>query len=151
MPGGRPRTSTPPPDECEALGKEMLEWVVENKPTHLSEWFSIHKMITWKVWDAMCQVKEFLPYYEVALSLVAKNIRDGAIDKSLGQRFMSLYHRDLKREEREKVEHEHSLKAGQQSIDPATIANTLAILDQVTKAQEARKAADNNSKTECKS
>ena len=64
---------------------------------------------------------------------------------------MSLYHRDLKREEREKVEHEHSLKAGQQSIDPATIANTLAILDQVTKAQEARKAADNNSKTECKS
>ena len=68
MPGGRPRTSTPPPDECEALGKEMLEWVVENKPTHLSEWFSIHKMITWKVWDAMCQVKEFLPYYEVSLS-----------------------------------------------------------------------------------
>lgn len=99
MAAGRPRTVSPSPAECHKLGKEMLEWVKINKPTHLSEWFSIEKQIIWKKWNAMCEVPEFLPYYEQALSLVGKFARDGTLNPSIAQRFLSLYHRDLKHEE----------------------------------------------------
>lgn len=110
-PGGRPRTVSPPPDECIRLGKEMVEWVDKHKPSHLSEWFSIEKMITWKQWDAMCQREEFVPYYEIALNMVARNIREGIIDKSLGQRFLNLYHRDLKKDEMDMVKYQADVKA----------------------------------------
>ena len=100
---GRPRTVSPEPAECIELGEEMVEWVILNKPTHLTEWFSIEKMIPWKMWDAMCQIPEFLPYYEIALSLVAKSARDGTLNTTIAQRFLSLYHRDMKRMENDDV------------------------------------------------
>lgn len=108
--GGRPRTSSPSPEECIALGEEMIAWVAEHKPTHLSEWFSIEKMILWKVWDNMVETAEFSPYYEMALSMVAQNCRNGTLDKTLASRFLSLYHRDLKRDEYAKLKYESDLR-----------------------------------------
>jgi len=84
------------------------------KQTDLTEYFrNAEKMIPWKVWDVICQIPEFLPYYEVSLSLVAKNSRDGTLDKSLSQRFLALYHRDLKKFDREEKEFESDLKIKQ--------------------------------------
>lgn len=111
MAGGRPRTVSPPPEECIKLGEEMIEWVIQNQPTHLSEWFSIEKMIPWKTWNAMCELPEFLPYYEKALALVAIKTRDKTMSDGVSQRFLSLYHRDLKKEERENAEFNARVKA----------------------------------------
>ncbi|HWY36247.1 MAG TPA: hypothetical protein VNX68_16495, partial [Nitrosopumilaceae archaeon] len=61
MPAGRPRTSTPPPEEMIKLGEEMLEWIKVNKPLHLSEWYSGEMFITSKVWDTMQVAPEFFP------------------------------------------------------------------------------------------
>lgn len=115
---GRPRTVSPPPDECIRLGQEMVQWVKQNHPTHLSEWFSIQKMIPWKMWNTMCETSEFLPYYEISLSMVAENCRNGTLNPSIAQRFLSLYHRDLKREERETVEHASKQKSINESQLP---------------------------------
>jgi len=125
--GGRPRTSSPSPEECIELGKEMIAWVKEHKPTHLSEWFSIEKMILWKVWDNMVETKEFSPYYEMALSMVAQNCRNGTLDKALAARFLSLYHRDLKRDELAKLKYESDLRKVENEV--------------VTEAEFAKKAA----------
>lgn len=132
----RPRSVSPEPEELEKLGVEMVEWVKQNKPTHLSEWFSIEKGILWKQWDTMCQREEFIPHYEIALSIVAKNARDGTLDKSIAQRFLSLYHRDLKREEREEKEFEAKLKTDELSkVEAQHTAKADAILNQLSELQ----------------
>jgi len=137
MAGGRPRTVSPPPEECIELGEEMVKWVSENSPTHLSEWYSIEKFIPWKMWNAMCELPEFLPYYEKALNIIARNARDGTLDKSIAQRFLSLYHRDLKQQEREEKAYESSLR--QKEIAQASDqekAKADAIIEQLNVAQE---------------
>lgn len=136
--GGRPRTVSPPPEECIELGKEMVEWVIRNKPTHLSEWFSIEKMIAWKTWNAMCELPEFLPYYERALSLVAQNCRNGTLNPSLAQRFLSLYHRDLKKEERDEKAYEAELKRQQTNDNHSGDVGKLAdAIDRLASKREA--------------
>ena len=114
--GGTPRTVSPSVEENIELGKEMVEWVRKNEPTHLSEWYSIEKMITWKTWLTMRDRPEFIPYYEVALNMVATNARNGKLHPSIANRFLSLYHRDLKAEEVEKAKFEHSLKTEEAQV-----------------------------------
>lgn len=99
MPAGRPRTVTPPPEEMIQLGEEMIAWVKKNKPLHLSQWYSIEKFITDKVWECMQVAPEFFPYYELALKLVGQqyldkrsNVRDG-----ISHRWQRVYFKDLKK------------------------------------------------------
>jgi hypothetical protein len=125
MPGGRPRTTSPPPEECIKLGEEMVAWVKENNPTHLSEWYSIEKMIPWKQWNAMCELPEFLPYYEVALNIVARNARNGILNPSIAQRFLNLYHRDLKRDDMEMVEHKAKAAAKENAASALSLSELL--------------------------
>ena len=135
--GGRPRTVSPDPDKCHELGKEMIEWVKANQPTHLSEWFSIEKMIPWKTWNTMVMTEEFLPYYEKALSMVASNARNGKLHPSIAQRFLSLYHRDLKAEEVEKAKFEHSLKTEEvQSYSQELKKDMDAFMNQIKSSQK---------------
>ncbi len=115
-PGGRPRTSTPPPEEMIKLGEEMIEWVKLNDPLHLSQWWSIEKFITRKVWDNMKVAPECSPYYEHALRLIGikyldknSNIRDG-----ISHRWQRVYFADLRQAEDEDhlaaLEREHQVK-----------------------------------------
>lgn len=132
----RPRTVSPDPEECVKLGKEMISWVSQNNPTHLSEWYSIEKMIPWNMWNAMCECDEFVPYYEQALNIVARNARNGTLHPSIAQRFLSLYHRDLKKEEREEKEFEAKLKSEESSkVDAEHKAKADAILTQLSELQ----------------
>ena len=136
-PGGRPRTVSPEPEDCISLGQEMVAWVMANKPTHLSEWFSIEKMITWKEWNAMCELPEFLPYYEIALSLVAKNARDGTLDKSLAQRFLALYHRDLRKYDHEELKVASDLKKQEnQTFAPEDLERIKNFMESISRLQK---------------
>ena len=100
---GAPRTVSPPVGELAELGIEMIEWVKINNPIHLSMWWGGQKFILESVWRAMCECKEFLPYYEEALRLVGYNylFQDSGIEPSIKQRWLRVYFKDLKRNEDE--------------------------------------------------
>ncbi len=101
--GGAPRTVSLPPEEMIALGKEMVEYVKNNKNTilHLCEWYTIEKGFTYKQWKTFIQKQEFVPYYEQGLKIVGlkyvdknSNVRDG-----ISQRWQRIYFGDLKEQE----------------------------------------------------
>lgn len=87
-------------EEMIELGKEMVEYVTENKKTilHLSQWYTIEKGFTYNEWKNFIKKEEFFPYYEKALKIVAmkyldknSNIRDG-----ISNRWQRLYFGDLR-------------------------------------------------------
>jgi hypothetical protein len=141
----RPRTVSPPADECIKLGKEMVAWVRENKPTHLSEWYSLEKHIIFSKFNAMCETAEFLPYYEEALWIVARNARNGTLDKSIAQRFLSMYHKDLKKHERDEKQFESDLKKKEtDAVDEQVKAQASALLSQLDAMQSERRMERNS-------
>ena len=101
MTAGRPRTTSLPPPEMVELGKEMVAWVIDNEPIHLSQWYSRVKHFTYAQWDAMTQVPEFLPYYEEALQIVGLQYlaRNSEIEPSLKHRWARVYFKDLRHAE----------------------------------------------------
>lgn len=97
----RPRSVSLPPEDMIKLGEEMVAWVKENKPLHISKWYSIEKGILFSEWDTMSKKPEFVPYYEQAMQIIGEqyldknsNVREGA-----SQRWQRVYFRDLAREE----------------------------------------------------
>lgn len=108
----RPRTTCPGDEELEELGKEMVQWVIENNPVHLSRWYSIKKGILYNCWKAMIQKESFLPYYEQALLLIGYQylLKDSVINPSISQRWQRIYFKDLRDEEDETAKYNASLK-----------------------------------------
>lgn len=113
MPAGRPRTVSLPPEEMIELGKEMVKWVEENDPLHLSEWYTIEKLYTYNEWDTFNKKPEFVPYYEKALKLIGRKYLDKKSDvrDNISQRWLRIYFKDLKEMEDEKVKHDAEVKA----------------------------------------
>lgn len=117
MVAGRPRTASLEPDEMIKLGEEMVDWVIENKPIHLSMWYTQLKDFTDKEWDAMRQIPEFLHYYTKALKLVGYSYldKDSKVDSKLKDRWQRVYFKDLKYQEdqdaQDKVDREVKSKA----------------------------------------
>lgn len=112
MAGGRPRTVSYEPEEMIKLGQEMVAWIKENDPLHVSEWYCIEKGFLELQWETMIKRPEFVTYYEQALKLIGKkyldrnsNVRDG-----ISQRWQRVYFKDLKREEDETARFNASLK-----------------------------------------
>lgn len=96
----RPRSMSFSQEEMIELGKEMVEYVTENKKTilHLSQWYTIEKGFTYNEWKTFIQKEEFLPYYEQALKIVGmkyidknSNVRDG-----ISNRWQRIYFGDLR-------------------------------------------------------
>ena len=109
---GKPRTVSLPPDEMIKLGQEMVKWVKENNPLHLSAWYAIEKDYLESEWETMIRRQEFVGYYEKCLKIIGQkyldsdsNVREGA-----SQRWQRIYFKDLKRHEDEKADREHQLK-----------------------------------------
>lgn len=97
-PVGRPRTSSPSPEECIALGKELVNWLTEptTEPRLIfQQWYSIKKKILRKEWKTLIQSPEFLPYYEQAQSILAIKCLNGKIKEGFAHRYLRLYDRDL--------------------------------------------------------
>lgn len=146
MVAGRPRTTSLAPDEMEKLGKEMIQWIKLHQPIHLSQWYTIEKEYTYNEWKSFIQVPEFLPYYEKALKLVGLKYLDGTVDKSIAQRFLRVYFKDLKEEENEAVEYEHKLKAVElKNVSEDAILRHDALMCQLRSLQSSRNAYINKS------
>jgi hypothetical protein len=94
--GGRRRTVSFSADEMIALGEEMVEWVIKNKPIHLSMWYTQHKDFTDEQWDTFRKCPEFFHYYTKALKLVGYSYldKDSQVDVRLKDRWQRVYFKD---------------------------------------------------------
>ncbi len=162
----RPRATSFSPEEMVELGKEMIEWISKKEDIlHLSEWYTIHKMFTYKEWKSFIQKQEFIPYYEQALKIVGikyldktSNVRDG-----ISQRWQRLYFGDLREDEDQTIDEEYSrklkllqeelkMKADQGNQTPEEIKEQLdALLSLLGSAQSSRKIDSSKSNAEIKS
>jgi hypothetical protein len=134
----RPRTVSFEPNEMIALGKEMVQWVKENDPLHLSQWYCIHKGIKFSDWDTMTQRLEFIPYYEQAMRMIGvkyldknSNVREG-----ISQRWQRLYFKDLKDDEDQTKVFESKLKSKE---NESLGENLKGIMDKVAKGEISQK------------
>lgn len=162
---GRPVTVSLSPEDMIKLGEEMIEWVILNQPLHLSQWYTIEKMITYNTWKTYIQNINFFPYYERALKIVGiqyldknSDIRDG-----ISQRWQRVYFKDLRDSEDLDVDNEYArklkliadearLKAelGNQTPEE-TKAQLDSLLTLIASSQSSRKMEANKSKDEIKS
>lgn len=102
MPPGAPRKTSFPPEEMVKLGEEMLEWIdSQEEVLHLSQWYTIEKGFLYSEWKAFIQLKEFLPYYEIALKKMGLQYirKDSPVEPSLKQRWQRVYFKDLREQE----------------------------------------------------
>lgn len=99
--GGAPRTVSFSKEEMIALGEEMVKWVKENKPIHLSVWYTQVKDFTDEQWDTFRKRPEFVHYYTKALKLVGYSYldKDSSVDVRLKDRWQRVYFKDLKAQE----------------------------------------------------
>lgn len=152
---GRPRTVSLEPDEMKKLGQEMLDWVAENDPLHLSQWYTIHMGITYNQWKAMIAMPEFLPYYEQALKLVGLKYLDGEskrVKEGISQRWQRIYFKDLKEEEDETAAYNAALKREEQGKVSLDLVNRVGdFINAVSQAHSARRIADNSINADTKS
>lgn len=129
---GRPRTTMPPDEEIIKLGKEMVEWVKNNKPSHLSEWYVLEKGILRKDFkEHYIRCEAFRPYYEQAMVIIGKryNECDGIVP-GIAQRWMRIYFPDLMHQENEdaifnakiKSENDDQIKVIAQSLECLSLA-----------------------------
>jgi len=164
---GRPRTVSLPKKEMIELGKEMVKWVEEHQPLHLTEWYSIEKMIDYHVFKNYCDMPEFSPYYNKALAIISKNYINGNIAPPIAQRFLRGYFKDLRHKEDEELqtkldkeliqkmklaEHQSKLNKDEQyAISETDQKRFDNILNQIQSAQSALKIAQSNNSTDTKS
>ncbi len=112
-PGGRPRTTSPSPEECIELGKDLVKWATEKtkeKRLLLSQWWSLKHHMLRDEWKALKHIPEFLPYYHEAQVAMAIKTIDGTMEKSFGHRYIRLYDRELVEEENNQMRWEAELK-----------------------------------------
>lgn len=121
----RPRSVSLSDEEMISLGEEMCQWVSDNKPMHLCEWYSFEKNITDSDWDAMRKIPSFLHYYNKALKLVGMQYlsKESPVEPSLKQRWQRVYFKDLKKQEDEDLDaaEERKVKAANQNISAFTV------------------------------
>jgi hypothetical protein len=136
-PGGRPRTSSPSPEECIELGKDLVEWVTEEtteKRLLFSQWWSLKQGMLKKEWKALKEIPQFLPYYEQAQSALALKAIDGTMEKSFGHRYIRLYDRELIEEENNQARFDAELK----KMSTEDISNLLVEVISYKKTKESQ-------------
>ena len=115
MPAGRPRTVSPPDDELEALGQQMVDFVSDEKNNvlHLTEWWSTEMFFVENVWEAMIRIPKFLPYYEQALRIIGKKYvdKESRVRDSVSHRWLRHYFKDVKKAEDEEFIFKETTKA----------------------------------------
>ena len=127
-PGGRPRTVSPQPEECVELGEDLLKWATEETEEwrcQFQQWYSLKMGILRKDWKALIQVPQFLPYYEMAQSALAKKAADGTMKEGFGQRYLRLYDRNLIEEENEQAKIDADLRKPDQENSKTLTVNII--------------------------
>jgi hypothetical protein len=156
--GGRDRSVTPPPMELILLGEEMITYLEDHPETlHISEFYSIEKMIVYSDWKSIIQKSEFIPYYQKALHLIGKKYLDKTsnVRDSISHRWQRVYFKDLKEEEDEKSIFDASLSAQtSQQYDEPTKQIATSLMESLKIAQDhalnaARRIVNKVDKSEC--
>ena len=155
--GGRPRTVSLPPDEMILLGKEMVTWVIENQPIHLSKWWSIHKDIPDDDWDTMRKIPEFFQYYAKAMRIIGYQYieKDSKIDHKIKDRWLRVYFKDLRAQEDEDAKNASMLKkeevAAASDIDSNALSEMTQLFSELQASSRERKSAEIKSNAETRS
>lgn len=156
MAGGRPRTTTPPPEELIKLGQELLQWATEEidpkeRPYRFrfAQWYSLKKGILDKEWELMIAKPEFQGYYEASRVALSLRLTDGTIKDSLAHRFLRTYCPDVKREEDETARFLQSLKIEElEKVSPEVLDKFAMLMAQMKANQEAKSdLTSNNAET----
>ena len=124
MVAGRPRTSSPPPEECIELGKELVQWATEETKEWrclFQQWYSIKKGILRKDWKNIIETPEFSPYYEIAQAALSVKCVDGTMKERFGERYIRLYDRGLIEVENEQAKFDAELKKVEENRAPQII------------------------------
>jgi hypothetical protein len=152
-PVGAPRTISPSPDQCRALGEEYIAWLRKNPDAvHHTEWYSIHKMMLRSEWETLVDRQEFVPYYQTARNIFAARHMKGAVKEGIAHRFLRLYLPDLVKAENEQKAYESSLRVQEHiAATPQDKENFDALMKQFNELQEALKSSRIKSKTDSKS
>jgi hypothetical protein len=110
---GAPRVWSLPPEDMIKLGEEMVAWVEENKPVHLTQWWSIHKKFPERHWVAMQQMPEFVPYYQRAMHLIGMQylLKNSEVEPYLKARWLRMYFKDLRQVEDAEAKEAAKIKA----------------------------------------
>lgn len=135
--GGRPRTTSLSSKDMIDLGKEMVEWVIENQPIHLSKWYTVHKDFTDSQWDAFRKCPEFIHYYTKALKIVGYQYidKDSKVDVRIKDRWLRVYFKDLRDQEDDDSRYMSKLKAQEQNAASETDSKKLdALTNQISEA-----------------
>jgi len=142
MPVGKPRTVSLPPDQMIELGKEMVAWVKEKDPLHLSEWYCIEKGYTDKEFDTMHVCQEFFPYYEQALKIIGRKYLDKGsnVRDSIAHRWQRLYFKDLRKLEDTDADANADRAARANKSQSMAAETALEILDKVQRKNQSIKS-----------
>jgi len=134
--GGRQRTVTPNDEELEKLGQEMVEWVVQNKPLHLNQWYSVEKHILWDQFKRYAEKEVFRPYYEHAQALISQHYltKDSKIEPNMKNRFARHYFKEVKEDENELLKYKAELQKLTGESDQQKIIEALKEMNQNLKA-----------------
>ena len=121
--GGRPRTVSPPPEDLIALGKEMIEFVLDrkNKVLHITEFWLVYKGFTEKQWDTFQERPEFITYYKQAIKIIGKRYLDGTVNASIAQRWLRSYYQDLTKREDNEAKADAALRKEIEGVKPTHI------------------------------
>lgn len=149
--GGRQRTVSLPPEEMELLGQEMVTWCAENKPLHLSQWWSIHKDISDDDWETMKKRPEFIRYYMKAMRIIGYSYidKDSKVDVRVKDRWQRVYFKDLAKQEDEDAKFKALLNAELEKKEDKDLIDKFNMLCQAfQKAQSDRKIDDKSNNKE---
>ncbi len=145
---GRPRTVCPADDELIALGEEMIEWIRSNpNALHVSAWYSCEMFITRTTWDTMCDKPVFIPYYELALSIISQRYlhKDGPVKEGISQRWQRVYFRDLrKQEDKDKDDDVLRQKAVAEGVAEDVLRQGQQVIDQLISLRNSPTSSNSN-------
>lgn len=97
-------------EDYEALGKEMVYFVVKNDCYHVSEWYQGEKLLKWHEMRQLIKNPIFEAYYQKALAFVSRKYLDGTINPTVASKFVKYYFRDLYDHEKEEERYKQELE-----------------------------------------
>ena len=135
---GRPRTVSFEPDEMIKLGEGMVKWCSENKPLHLSQFWSVYKDISDDDWETLKKRPEFVRYYAKAMRIIGYSYldKDSKVDCRVKDRWLRVYFKDLKNQEDEDAKFKAQLSSQDNNlISPKALENSLKHELMIVKAE----------------
>ncbi len=167
---GRPANSGYEDEDLIILGEEFVAWMkqMDDDPSsntvHLSEWWAQIKNISKSQWESIIKRSCFKCYYDKAMKWMGvKLLKNKNLHPSYGNRFLTIYMKEVKEEEedirereyekkRKLIEYEMKLKSeNDQNISANTLNQFTSLMSQISLLQSTSKIDCNSINEEQKS